>query len=582
MKNKLFIATLSATVAVPAIVAPVNIMAESQEGFKDVTEKSYAYDAIMYLTKEGIISGYGNGYYGLKDDVTRGQVAALIVRYLKLDTSKNFTNSYTDVEGDPFEKSILAVTDAGYMSGKGNHKFEPKATLTRAEMAVVLTNIFDLKVKADYEFHDMNNQHWANHAVKALYSNGITYGSGDFKYNPNDKVTREQYAEFLYRGIHLDPNFQAEPIPPKPINVEKPAYTNAQGEMTRAGLARLIVETIDPDASPADVSFKDIEKDSATEEYILKAVALGFINPNDYRNKFGASDKVSRLEVANWLVNGLANDNEYRKVLNELDSDWTLLPVTEFLKGGISKKDAPFVGVALGTGLLTGHSDHSFKPNGAITKGSIETVLNRYQNIVTKSPKSFSDLNEFREVATTGTNILTITRYVKSLDQNGKPWGGIEDISGKKYKQLNGTAETSVERLIAVDTTTKSIRGAYKDMFMGKADERYAGKDNYLLFMEFKVKPLRDITPVQWTNGSEPYTYGNAANHEKGLTFGYKTPSKLNGDQGIPGQFLKTGKENLVWGFQIAEGRRGSHPLSGLISIYITDGIQASYRLPNN
>lgn len=30
--------------------------------FKDVTKQSYAYEAIMYLSKEGIVQGYGNGY----------------------------------------------------------------------------------------------------------------------------------------------------------------------------------------------------------------------------------------------------------------------------------------------------------------------------------------------------------------------------------------------------------------------------------------------------------------------------------------------------------------------------------------
>lgn len=194
--------------------------------FKDVTKKSYAYDAIMYLAKEGIVAGYGNGYFGLKDNVTRGQVAALISRYKKLDTGKGFNNPYTDVKGNPFERAILAVTNEGYMSGKGKGKFDPNATLTRAEMAVVLTNVFDLKVKANYDFRDMDESHWANNAVRALYSNGLTFGSGDYKYNPNGKVTREQYAEFLYRGIHLDEDFEAEPIPNDP---KKPSTDEVTG-----------------------------------------------------------------------------------------------------------------------------------------------------------------------------------------------------------------------------------------------------------------------------------------------------------------------------------------------------------------
>lgn len=191
--------------------------------FKDVTKKSYAYDSIMYLAEKGIVKGYGNGYYGIKDNVTRGQVSALIARYLGLDTSKKYDNPYSDVKGHMFEKEILAVSDAKLMQGKGKGKFDPKATLTRAEMAQVLTNVFDLKVKANYDFHDMNEKHWANNAVRGLYSNGITKGTGDNKFNPSGKVTRGQYAEFLYRGIHLDENFEAKPIPkPEPPKPNKP------------------------------------------------------------------------------------------------------------------------------------------------------------------------------------------------------------------------------------------------------------------------------------------------------------------------------------------------------------------------
>lgn len=581
MKNKLFLATLAATMAIPAVIAPIQVDAQTVS-FKDVTEKSYAFDAISYLASEGIIAGYGNGYFGLKDNVTRGQVSALIVRYLKLDTSKDFENPYTDVKGTAFEDSILAVTNAGYMSGKGKNEFEPKATLTRAEMAVVLTNVFDLKVKSPDEFHDMNAKHWANNAVKALYSNGITFGSGDYKYNPSQNVTREQYAEFLYRGINVDADFKAEPIPQKPTEGEKPSYTNSQGEMTRAGLARFIVETIAPNVSPSKDSFSDIDKGSYTEDYVQKAIALGFINPKEYSNGFGVNTKVNRSEVSTWIVNAMAKNNEeYAKVIQEFQSDWTLLPVIEFLKGDIAKKDVPYVAIALGTGLLSGFADSSFKPNGAITKDGIQTVMNRYKNILLKNPKSFSNLNEFREVATTGTNILTITKYIKFLDPQGKPWGGIEDISGKQYKQLNGTALTAIERVIAVDTSTKNIKGAYKNMFIGKEDEKYAGRGFYDLFIEFTVKPLREITPRQWASGSTPLTYGDAMNFEKSLEFGYKTTSKTNGDQGVPGQFLKTGKENRFWGSNGVDSEKGSHPSSGTISISTDDGSQAAYRLPN-
>src|SRR5699024_1305588 len=195
-----------------------SVLADKEESvsFDDVTKDSFAYDSIMNLASEGIIKGYGNGRYGLKDDVTREQVAALIAHYLELDADKEYDNPYSDVEGAMLKQDVLAVTDAGYMQGIGHGKFDPEGVLTRAEMAEVLTNVFDLEVKKEYDFIDVNDKHWAQDSIRALYSNGITFGTGEGKFKAEDEVTREQYAEFLYRGIHLDEDYEPEPIEPEP------------------------------------------------------------------------------------------------------------------------------------------------------------------------------------------------------------------------------------------------------------------------------------------------------------------------------------------------------------------------------
>jgi len=191
------------------------IKAKSSVSFEDVMESMYSYEAITWLANKGIIKGYGNGVFGAKDDVTREQVAALIYRYMQLDDARESDNPYNDLDSSAFTKEVLAVSKKGYMKGYGDGKFRPEGILTRAEMAQVMMNVFELEQKESYDFHDMDASHWANDAVRALYGNGLTFGEGNYSYNPDGTVTREQYATFLYRGIHLDPDFEAEPIPPK-------------------------------------------------------------------------------------------------------------------------------------------------------------------------------------------------------------------------------------------------------------------------------------------------------------------------------------------------------------------------------
>ncbi|MFB6649251.1 S-layer homology domain-containing protein [Bacillus toyonensis] len=177
--------------------------------FVDVPRNHWAYNEIAYMAQNKIMTGYGNGYFGSADNVTREQLAALLYRYLKPETTNE--NPFKDINDTSFKKEILALTKSGIFSVNSEKTFNPKGTATRAEIATVLTKAFHLKVKANYEFNDMKG-HWANEYVKALYSNGIATGTGNKNFSPDAKVTREQMAMFLYRAIHMDENYKPSPI----------------------------------------------------------------------------------------------------------------------------------------------------------------------------------------------------------------------------------------------------------------------------------------------------------------------------------------------------------------------------------
>ncbi|MGW5955888.1 S-layer homology domain-containing protein [Bacillus mycoides] len=177
--------------------------------FIDVPKGHWAYDQIMYMAGNKIMTGYGNEYFGAQDNMTREQLAAFLYRYLKpVDTNEN---TYVDINDNPFKKEITALTKRGIFSVNSEKKFNPKNTATRAGIAAVLTKAFNLKVKANYEFNDMKG-HWANEYVKALYSNGIANGIGNKNFGPSANVAREQMAMFLYKAINLDPNYTPNPI----------------------------------------------------------------------------------------------------------------------------------------------------------------------------------------------------------------------------------------------------------------------------------------------------------------------------------------------------------------------------------
>ncbi len=79
--------------------------------------------------------------------------------------------------------------------------FRPKDSVSRAEMAQILTNAFHLSAKQKHTFNDVPNGFWAENAISAVQSNGIAAGTGDGKFEPYNTVTREQYAQFLYKTL---------------------------------------------------------------------------------------------------------------------------------------------------------------------------------------------------------------------------------------------------------------------------------------------------------------------------------------------------------------------------------------------
>ncbi|WP_226545697.1 NEAT domain-containing leucine-rich repeat protein [Bacillus thuringiensis] len=178
-------------------------VAEEVIEFKDLPKGHWSEKAINYLAKEKLFVGYGNGKFGFGDNITRGQVAVLIQKYLKLERNLEQKAKFTDTKGNAYEGAIEAVAQAGIMTGYDNGQFRPDGVLTRYEMSVVLQKVFQLNgnEKSVESFIDVPTGHWAEGYVKTLADNNISKGDGKGNFLGDDFVTREQYAQFLYNAI---------------------------------------------------------------------------------------------------------------------------------------------------------------------------------------------------------------------------------------------------------------------------------------------------------------------------------------------------------------------------------------------
>lgn len=117
--------------------------------FKDVPTTHWAYQSINSLVEKGYISGISSTEFGVNTEMNRGEVASALYKLLKDEgklTNTSTMNPFDDISYNEYKQEIIIVSNNGYLSGKGNSKFDPDGNLTRAEMAVVISKVFDLQL----------------------------------------------------------------------------------------------------------------------------------------------------------------------------------------------------------------------------------------------------------------------------------------------------------------------------------------------------------------------------------------------------------------------------------------------------
>lgn len=112
-------------------------------GFADVTAGQWYTSAILWGQSTGIITGYGDGRFGTNDLVTREQMCALLVRYLRWAGYELPAGIAAKHFGDQAQIASWAVESVsfcqtrGLVNGRANDRFVPGANATRAENAAV-------------------------------------------------------------------------------------------------------------------------------------------------------------------------------------------------------------------------------------------------------------------------------------------------------------------------------------------------------------------------------------------------------------------------------------------------------------
>ncbi len=172
-------------------------------GYDDIASTVFDGD-IVWLATAGITQGCSATSYCPNDPVTRGQMAAFLVRALHLTDPG--TVDFSDDDGSIFETDIAKLATAGITLGcnpPSNDRYCPDDSVTRGQMAAFLVRALHLTDPGTVDFSDDDGSIFETDIAK-LATAGITLGcnppSND-RYCPGDSVTRGQMAAFLHRAF---------------------------------------------------------------------------------------------------------------------------------------------------------------------------------------------------------------------------------------------------------------------------------------------------------------------------------------------------------------------------------------------
>jgi arabinogalactan endo-1,4-beta-galactosidase len=181
-------------IAVPSIDEPTRV------NFSDITGH-WAEVTIKEAVKRGVISGYPEGTFRPNATIIRAEFVTMLMNALK-PTSESTTLSFSDTQMIPVwaKNSIVQSVEAGIVSGYEDGSFRPFANIKRMEMAVMIAKAYGMGMAIgdttgfsdDSEIPD-----WAKGAVIVIKQLGIVEGRGNNKFVPNETATRAEAATMI-------------------------------------------------------------------------------------------------------------------------------------------------------------------------------------------------------------------------------------------------------------------------------------------------------------------------------------------------------------------------------------------------
>lgn len=240
--------------------------------------------------------------------------------------------SYMDTD----DSDILLVSGLGLMEGYDDGTFLPENTITRAEFAQIIANIYlqeadslkewqnmyfkdqsaEQAVITDYSsddeprFSDVDSSHWAYEAVNTVYSLGYMEGVSENEFAPDDKLTAPQIYKILsvmlgYRVKAVIKGGYPRGYTAVANEIGLSRGVKASGEVTRGDVAKILVNAFDAQMLyPASLGDKITYESYEDKTFLTELMGLNKVSGRMTDNGLTALDSKSTSYEDNITVDG--------------------------------------------------------------------------------------------------------------------------------------------------------------------------------------------------------------------------------------------------------------------------------------
>ena len=185
----------------PVRPRPAEDVPAKYPGFVDAPASSYFYEAVMWAVENGVTTGISASRFDPDGICTRAQAVTFLWRAAGSPKPETRTMPFTDVPvGSYYYDAVLWAVENGITKGTSNTTFSPNDTCTRAQIVSFLWRSEKTPVASSRNpFTDVKPGAYYLDAVLWVVESGITKGTTAMKFSPDADCTRAQIVTFLWR-----------------------------------------------------------------------------------------------------------------------------------------------------------------------------------------------------------------------------------------------------------------------------------------------------------------------------------------------------------------------------------------------